>query len=465
MAEYYEVPDFQLYELLERIYPHEIYFTGAGIYTRCPFGNHSTPGRQGHLRIYAGTADPVGPEKASPNNPKKTPSHGGYTCSCGAGGNAWDFLQRYKDLSVPGDPSFKETILFVCEKLSIDPETQNRDLSDRDRAGRLMREIESALRPIQFETPNQHYQRGENGSFQYRGVDPMRWLQVGVGELRDSDVGKLTETFSEEAFQAAGISKWKQIGYKWLSEGALILRPDPHHPRRPASLGVRRHEEKSHFNSEEPKYAKTKSSSLLLEESQYVFGLHYYSHNPPSSPVLYVVEGEFDALAFHARGKKNVVSIGGTPTKEQLSALKKTGRQIVFVFDGDSGGSQHARKIAETDPETQFILLPEEGDPDEMVQAHGTGWIEEIEPHTGLSIQMYSEGAYDGRAWAKNQKALAQKYAQKIVSRPSAYDETNVRIIAELSGLDPDYLKSWVLQKRNEEVLQKITDCELKLEL
>ncbi len=89
---------------------------------------------------------------------------------------------------------------------------------------------------------------------------------------------------------------------------------------------------------------------------------------------LVIVEGEYDALACHCAGFKNVVALGGSNFSEAhmelLESIKV--RTAIFALDGDEAGERAGKSIAESwwdnsEVGVKIATLPEGSDPDEVI--------------------------------------------------------------------------------------------------
>jgi|GEM_PF-4995633 len=98
------------------------------------------------------------------------------------------------------------------------------------------------------------------------------------------------------------------------------------------------------------------------------------------SDYLLVVEGYFDVIKLWQSGFKNAVAPMGTNiTEGHIQNLTKTGRKILFCFDGDSAGKSASFRAATMcfkyladDNYFGFVSLPAEvKDPDEMIDKYG----------------------------------------------------------------------------------------------
>lgn len=449
----YQVPNFQLHELVQAHYGYQMSpAPNNSYYCTCPIHNHSTPGPNGALRIYANDGS------------ETTPDYGGYVCPRGDKGNAWTFLHDVLGFPLPSDADFDQTIEFICETLNIEPVLrEDYEETAADRAYALMRDLKDALQPIEFSSENKHYWQ-ENGEWLYRGISPMVWLNYGVGMIGEFDLQEIVDRYEEKVFEAAGISHWGGgIGYDWLSQGVAILRTSP--SQAPLGIAVRRYRELC-GSEPEPKYAKNNRNSRILRTRKYIFGLDALRED--ESPELFVVEGEFDALSLRIRGVPNVVTFGsGQPTSQQMQTLWDTDRHLVFIADADSNqaGFNHVASIARQAPDSQFIVMPgQDTDPDDFVQKEGADALLELPRYTSLQVQMLAEEAYnweEGR-WTGHEDALVSRYMNTIIDFPSVFDEQDVSFLAAVSGYDEDYLRSYLFRERN---IDSIAGAERPLQL
>lgn len=436
----YAIPDFTLSEVIQLHYGYQLKEAPSNsVMCQCPLHDHTPKGEKA-LRIY----DPPGTH---------TPKHGGFVCPRGVSGNAWSFFDQAMGLPQPGDDNFDETVLFLYNTLGEEPILrEDFEWTDRDRALSLLRDIDSRLETVYFEEENNHYCFDEDRKeWLYRGVDPIIWLEYGVGMLSPTALDSLIDKHGTQAFEDAGISSWNKIGLDWLTEGVMIMRYSP--SGLPKGLGVRRYEELTEYGSLSVKYAKNSGQSLTMDTRSYIFGLDGLRGQEPD--VCYVVEGELDALALRTRGLNNVIARGGgTPSRVQTERMQDLGWYYVFIADSDpnQAGFDSIAAAAEHFPASEFILLPgEDTDPDEYVQEHGVEALLELPRETSLGIAMMAEEGYSWNKdrWLTEPDAIAHKYMQLIAENPFVHDEQDVELVAHFADKDPDYLKSWLFYERN----------------
>lgn len=104
-----------------------------------------------------------------------------------------------------------------------------------------------------------------------------------------------------------------------------------------------------------------------------LFGLHV-ARDYIEDGRLYVVEGEYDCLAMHEAGIRNVAALGGSAfTDDHYQLLQDLNlREVVFLLDADEGGEKAALLLAERywegKPQIKLATLPEGMDPEDAIK-------------------------------------------------------------------------------------------------
>lgn len=444
----YVVPEFQLWEYVQAAYGYDMK-PGAGnsYYCQCPIHNDHTPPSEKTFRIWAWPGR------------EGTPRHGGWLCPRNRAqqkGNAWDFLTEVEGLPDRRDPGFDQTLEHVAETLDLELTLrEDYEVTSADKGHQLLRDMKEMLSEIEFPRENHHYWK-ENRQWVYRGLPTLQWLRAGVGMLSKADVRNLENTYSEEAFTAAGVFEMGSFGRKYLTQGVVFMRPS--RTGSPVGWGVRRYEE---LGARDNKYIKNENSELL-NHTDYLFGLDKIYRS--DSPIVLVVEGEIDCMALRLRDTPPVIAIGGAvPTGSKARQIREMDAHPVFVLDADSAaqGFDHAAATAEDIPNATFIPLSGDNDPDSFVQKYSARkLLEDMSRYSAREARMFNEEAYDfseGR-WTRNHLALARKYMEEIVEEPFVTNEDEVVTAAHLADLDPDYLRSWLFQERNKQAAAKRPD-------
>jgi DNA primase len=117
--------------------------------------------------------------------------------------------------------------------------------------------------------------------------------------------------------------------------------------------------------------------SPVYKKREAVFGLYQARQAIRTDDDAVLVEGNFDVLSLHARGRKNVVAPLGTAfTAEQARAIRKLSQNVTLLFDPDTAGRRavHAAHdvCRETGLEARVATLPDGMDPDDFSRREGT---------------------------------------------------------------------------------------------
>lgn len=117
-----------------------------------------------------------------------------------------------------------------------------------------------------------------------------------------------------------------------------------------------------------------------------LFGLWQAKDDIRAQGKAVLVEGNFDVLALHVRGMRNVVAPLGTAfTEAQARLLRRFTPAVVLAFDGDDAGKKAtwlARlPVRASRLDARVAALPPKADPDSLVQARGVDALLELVAH------------------------------------------------------------------------------------
>lgn len=132
---------------------------------------------------------------------------------------------------------------------------------------------------------------------------------------------------------------------------------------------------------ETAKYVNSPESPIYTKGAQ-LFGLWQGKASIRQLDEAVLVEGNFDVVALHARGVRNVVAPLGTAfTADQARLLKRSATHAVLLFDGDAAGRKATLAArgpcSEAGIAARVATLPA-GDPDELVRAQGAAGLERV---------------------------------------------------------------------------------------
>jgi DNA primase len=293
-----------------------------------------------------------------------------YHCfGCGAGGNAFKFVQEVDRVS------FVEAVAFLARRAGIllpDQAPSRRTEQDHDllyRANELARKYfhhlllndasgQEALEYLRSRGLAQatlerfglgYAPHGWDELLKVagkRGLSPAIMEQAGLALPRQGNGGHYDRFRDRIAFPIANLSG------RTIAFGARGLKPD-----------------------QEPKYLNSPETPVY-RKGGVLYGLDQTRQAIRQQGLALVVEGYMDLLSLVQSGIEHAVASAGTAlTEEQCRLLGRYAPKVVLVFDGDAAGSAAAQRGLEvllgTGLEARVVSLPPEHDPDSLVQREG----------------------------------------------------------------------------------------------
>ncbi len=315
-----------------------------------------------------------------PFHPEKTPSfsvHPGkgiFHCfGCGAGGNAFTFLQLHDKLS------FAEAARELAQKCGIPlPEQSGVKLEKFDA---LYRANELAA---QFFTRCLLDGKGE----EYEAV--RKYLQeraIGAELAKDFRLGYAPDRWDGLVKEAGRLSKQGVALQDFLQAGLLLQKENRPYDRfrgrlmfpimnlsgKVVAFGGRT------LKSEDAgaKYVNSPETPIYHKGS-ILYGLHQAREQVRRRGEGLVVEGYIDLMRLHEGGFVHSVATSGTAlTPEQAQMLRRLCRRIILIFDGDAAGSHAALRggdvLLGAGLDVRVVGLPADHDPDTFIRTEGAG--------------------------------------------------------------------------------------------
>jgi DNA primase len=288
---------------------------------------------------------------------------------CGAGGNAFHFLMRFRQMTFP------EAVHSLAERHGV--QLPQRALSPEERRRRAQHE-----RLLEFnDLAASYYRQVLTGP---QGIAARRYL-------RERGISSETqETFSlgfapqgwkalvdylgkqsvnlPLAERAGLIIAGKDGGYYDRFRGRIIF-PIYDESGRAVGFGGRT------LGEDLPKYLNTPDSPLFAKRKN-LYGLHMARKAIREADSTVVVEGYTDLLTLHQFGVRNAVATLGTAlTPEHLLIMKRYSPNVVHVFDADEAGDRATLRALDLCLKTgiwgRVFRLPPPHDPDSYVREVG----------------------------------------------------------------------------------------------
>lgn len=301
-----------------------------------------------------------------------------YHCfSCGAGGNAIDFMINYHRID------FREALRLLAERGGIElAPPKKRDDAPTDEAGAeisradLTRANQLAL--DFFRTILKHPEHGAaaRAAVEARGISPEMAERFELGAAPDRWEGLLLTArkrgFAPAVMLEAGLARARSSeggGHYDAFRNRLIF-PILDQIGRPMAFGGRIIDPE-----DEPKYINS-PETRLFDKSSTLYGIRQAFRAIQTERRAIVTEGYTDVIACHQQGFENVVATLGTAlTPRHATVLRRLCDEVVLLFDGDAAGMKAADRAVEVffaEPlDVKIAVLPDGQDPDDLFRTDG----------------------------------------------------------------------------------------------
>lgn len=378
-----------------------------------------------------------------------TPDKGMYYCfGCGAGGDAFRFVQETEGLDFVGAlESLAQRYGIELTVADEDPAAAERRRA-RERLMELLERAASFYERFLWESteaePARAYLRDRGFTDEtlrtFRvGYAPSAWdkllmagRQGGYGNkeifdaglaVRNQGKGRIYDRFRRRITFPLCDPRGRVLGF-----GARALGKD-----------------------QQPKYLNSPDGDIF-HKGDIVYGAHLARAAATKADEVIATEGYMDVLALRQAGIENAVCIMGTSlTERQVGELAKLGKTVLLALDADSAGQEAMMKASRVAARSKLNLrvvpMPEGLDPADVVQQRGADAAREMVgrsvPFVRFQIERELERADLSHAEGKD-AAIAALRPVFATLPPSALRQELLAHVANEVGLDEALVSSWL---------------------
>lgn len=290
--------------------------------------------------------------------------------SCGTGGNAITFVEKYEKIS------FEQAVRKVAELVNFHDERLEKQAYHPF--------VNPSLTPLYhcIDDLEKYYQYGLSlgegkiavDYLASRHIDAAQIAKYGIG-YAPSD-GQKTVAYlqakghSLKSIEDIGIALAKSAGTSDSNAGRLIF-PLADPDGQVVGFSARKLKEEQN-----PKYVNSPSTPIF-EKSKILYNYHNARNSAHHDGYVYVLEGFMDVMALDKAGLTSAIALMGTAlSSEQIALLRKLNCEVRLCLDGDAPGQSGMMKMI-----TQlnrsgiaFRLVSNPGDlrdPDDILQESG----------------------------------------------------------------------------------------------
>lgn len=307
-----------------------------------------------------------------------------YNCfSCGASGNAIDFMINFHRMDFP------EALAFLAHRAGFELQRRASDApraSDPESPAALRRANDAAVRFFQRSLADTALGASAREALANRKIDAQSIEQFALGAAPASGdalvqyveklianqpkdgVDRVDPAAIRASFEAAGLLR-RRGGVVDGFRNRIIF-PIADELGRCIAFGARAIDPE-----DQPKYLNSPETALF-HKSKSLYGIHLAKRAIIQSRTAIITEGYTDVIACHRAGVENAVATLGTAlTHEHARVLGRLCDTIILLFDGDAAGQRAADRALEiffaAPVDLKICTLPDQLDPDELLRQQG----------------------------------------------------------------------------------------------
>lgn len=311
-----------------------------------------------------------------------------YKCFvCNHGGNVFTFLKDYLKIS------YIEAVKMVAN-------IGNVDISEYHLEKKVV-PVDSKLEPLylMYDEANKIYNHYLNTKLALRAKEYLNSRNINDEIIKTFQIGYapsnhiLLKAFEKMNFDKVKVFESGLIiesgnGYDRFSDRIMF----PLHDSNGRVVGFSGRIYKQSLN--ESKYMNSPESAIFIK-GKTLYNYHRVSEEVRKLGYVIITEGFMDVIALYKAKIKNAVAIMGTAlTSGHINLLKRLTKTIYLCLDGDQAGRNATNKSIDILLAAGFIVkvidLPDNLDPDEILQRHGKEQLESLinNPISSLDFKM-----------------------------------------------------------------------------
>lgn len=296
-----------------------------------------------------------------------------YHCfGCGAGGNVFNFLMRYHNLSFPEvikELARRHGVILPFTKKTVYEQQQDELRSRILNINRLAADYYQEILDTDPQGAKvRTYLNNRGISREVISEHRLGYAKESWNDLRNFFQKK---GISLDLVEKAGLLISKKTGDYYDRFRDRIIFPIIDVYGEVVGFGGRV------LDDSVPKYINSPETPVY-HKGHSLYGLNVAKDFIRKEGCFLIVEGYFDLLALHTHGIKNIVSTLGTAlTRDHIRRLKGYASQGIIIFDSDQAGLNAASRslslFLEENVTAKILVLPQGFDPDSYIFRFGKG--------------------------------------------------------------------------------------------
>lgn len=346
---------------------------------------------------------------------------------CGAGGNCFSFVQRYKSLS------FQESIFEVAKICNYPLDPNLLSSSNKPKINKFQKEydlLNEVISVTKILLNSRNFKNVRNYLFE-RGIteELISYFQIGVIDDQNIIYRHLKEKgFEDQDIIDSKVCRLTNQGVFDIFKNRILF---PIHDQYGNPLGFSART----FVGDDAKYINSENSKIY-NKSRNLYNLNRALEDIRKSDRVYVLEGVFDVIAMYRAGFKNAIcTLGTSLSKEHLNFLKNYTKNIIFNYDGDKAGQNATIKAGLVCMEEGFDVKVVKNtttlDPDEIINKNGEKALKDLVSNEYSFVEFALDYYDNGLNTYQKQKEYVLKVGHIIEMIKDEIDRINFNIMLE----------------------------------
>ncbi len=367
-----------------------------------------------------------------------------YCFGCGAGGNVFNFIQKYENYTYP------EAIKYLADRVGVKLPEAEYSKEQKAREEKRLRILEANREAAKFFYYQLRSKPGEEGLAYLKGrqltEETMNKFGLGFSPMTSNACINYLRSkgFTDEIIRESGLVSFDEKRGMTDKFWNRVMYPIQDVNHKVIGFGGRV------MGDAKPKYLNS-PETMIFDKGRTLYGLNFARTSRKDHLIL--CEGYMDVIAMHQAGfTEAVASLGTALTVTNANLIKRYTANVYLAYDSDGAGISAAlrnmRELRDAGIATKVINMEPYKDPDEFIKNLGAEEfqkrIDEAENSFFFELRMlerdYDLTDPDGRT------RFLREAAGKLLGFEEEIERENyIKAVAEKYGLTYEAMKKQVV--------------------
>ncbi|MCR4960419.1 MAG: DNA primase [Lachnospiraceae bacterium] len=367
-----------------------------------------------------------------------------YCFGCGAGGNVFNFIQKYENYTYP------EAIKYLADRVGVKLPEAEYSKEQKAREEKRLRILEANREAAKFFYYQLRSKPGEEGLAYLKGrqltEETMNKFGLGFSPMTSNACINYLRSkgFADEIIRESGLVSFDEKRGMTDKFWNRVMYPIQDVNHKVIGFGGRV------MGDAKPKYLNS-PETMIFDKGRTLYGLNFARTSRKDHLIL--CEGYMDVIAMHQAGfTEAVASLGTALTVTNANLIKRYTANVYLAYDSDGAGISAAlrnmRELRDAGIATKVINMEPYKDPDEFIKNLGAEEfqkrIDEAENSFFFELRML-ERDYDLTDPDGRTRFLREAAGKLLCFEEEIERENYIKAVAEKYGLTYEAMKKQVV--------------------